>query len=525
MIPVFNVGAIGIVSDLPPNEIPLNAWTGGRNVRFIDGAVEKFTGHSEVFATPTWAPYFLIPITTGSTYYWVYAGTTKIGVTDGVSHADITRAAGGDYTTNLSIGWTGTVIENKVIVNNGSDVPQMWTPLLTNKMEALTGWTSTHVARAMRSLKRYLVALSVTKAGVHYPYMIKWSHQAPSGGVPTSWDETSTTNDAGEWTLSAEGGFLIDGISLRDDLVLYKESQTWLMQYVGGIDVFRFIKKFSEIGMLARKCAIEFFIGKHIVFTGDDVVLHDGQQGESIISRRLITSITSAIDSYYYQRSFVAMNYAKKEVWVCFPETGNSLCTKALVWNWKENTWGVRDLPSVAHITAGIIDSITPADTWATASGIWSTDAAAWGDRLFDPVQRKLLMAIPGSTKLYTPDITQQFDSVNMTSYVEKTAIGFPLRADKPPDYSTEKLVRGIWPRIRGTAGGVVNVYVGTQQRVDGAVTYDTAFPFTIGTTEYVDCLLTSKLHALKFESTTDIQWKLDGYDADVVPAGQHGNR
>jgi len=285
------------------------------------------------------------------------------------------------------------------------------------------------------------------------------------------------------------------------------------------------VKKFGEMGMLTKKCAVEFFSGKHLVFTGDDVIIHDSQQAESIISRRLISQITGTIDSTYYQRSFVAMNYTKKEVWVCFPETGNSVCTKALVWNWKENTWGIRDLPDTAFIASGIVDPIDSEELWSGAVGTWATDTDAWGDRSYDPAQRKMLMAIPGTTKLYTPDNTQQFDGVNMTSYVEKVGIGFPLKADKPPDYTTEKLLRGIWPRIRGTAGGIVNVYVGTQERVDGAVTYEAAFPFTIGTTEYVDCLLTSKLHALKFESTGDVQWKLDGYDADIVPAGMHGNR
>src|SRR3990167_6880195 len=524
IIPVTGLGSVGIVTYLPPNELPLNAWTAVRNVRFIDGAVEKFSGHIEVFATPSWAPYWLLPIVEGGSFFWLYAGLTKAGATDGATHADITRAAG-DYTTDLNIGWTGTVIEGKAVINNGSDVPQMWTPALANDLIALTGWTATHTARAMRSLKRYLVALDITKVATRYPNMIKWSHQAPTGGVPTSWNETDETLDAGEYNLSAEGGFLVDAIPIRDDLVVYKEQQTWLMQYVGGIDIFRFVKKFGEMGMLTKKCAVEFFSGKHLVFTGDDVIIHDSQQAESIISRRLISQITGTIDSTYYQRSFVAMNYTKKEVWVCFPETGNSVCTKALVWNWKENTWGIRDLPDTAFIASGIVDPIDSEELWSGAVGTWATDTDAWGDRSYDPAQRKMLMAIPGTTKLYTPDNTQQFDGVNMTSYVEKVGIGFPLKADKPPDYTTEKLLRGIWPRIRGTAGGIVNVYVGTQERVDGAVTYEAAFPFTIGTTEYVDCLLTSKLHALKFESTGDVQWKLDGYDADIVPAGMHGNR
>lgn len=526
IISINNVGGIGIITDLPPNELPLNAWTSGRNVRFINGAVEKFSGHIEIYATPLLAPYWLLPFPSGSSFYWMYAGLLKVGATDGATHADITRAAG-DYSTDLDIGWTGTVIEGIPVINNGTDVPQMWTPGLGNDLVALTAWTATHTARSMRSLKRYLVALDVTKVATRYPQMIKWSGEAPSNGVPTTWDEADETADAGEWTLSEEGGFLVDGISLGDDLVIYKEYQTWIMQYVGGTAIFDFVRKFKEAGMLAKHCAIEFFSRKHLVFTGDDILLHDGQQADSLINHKLLSSITARIDSSYYKRSFVALNFSKKEVWVCFPETGNSICTLALVWNWKENTWGVRDIPNAAFITSGIVDPVDSTETWSGASGTWATDTDAWGDRSYDPAQRKMLMAIPGSTKLYTPDNTQQFDGTNMTSYVEKLAIGFPLKKDDPPDYTTEKMVRGIWPRIRGTAGGIVNVYLGTMERIDGAVTWQTAFSFTIGSTEYVDPDLTnaSKLHALKFESTGDVQWKLDGYDVDVVAVGSHGNR
>jgi hypothetical protein len=174
-----------------------------------------------------------------------------------------------------------------------------------------------------------------------------------------------------------------------------------------------------------------------------------------------------------------------------------------------------------------VVNPVDAEETWTGAVGTWDTDTDAWGDRTYDPAQRKMLIAAPGVTKLYTPDTTQQFDGSNMTSYVEKLAIGFPLKKDNPPDYTTEKVVLGIWPRIRGTAGGIVQIYLGTMERIDGDVTWQAPFSFTIGSTEYMDPnpANASKLHALRFESTSDVQWKLDGYDVDVKPTGSHGNR
>lgn len=523
-IPISNVGSVGIVNDLPFNRLPLHVWTDGRNVRFRDGAVEKFQGHAEVFATPAWAPYWMLPVQRGGGYFWLYTSATKAGATDGSSHTDITRTSGGDYNTDLTIGWTGTLIEDIPVVNNGSDVPQMWSPpSLSTPLAALTGWNSGWRCNTMRSLKRYLVALDVTKSATRYSNMIKWSHEAPTGGVPTSWDETDETLDAGEWTLSGEGGFLVDGFPLRDVLVLYKEYQTWLMTYVGGLDVFRFTKKFDTIGALSRRCAIEFFEGKQVVFTGDDIVLHDGQQAKSLLKDRSLTLILGTIDSSYYQRSFVTANYPKFEVWCCFPEIGNSLATKALVWNWQKDTIGVRDLPSVSFIGSGIVSP--SADTWAAAVGDWSTDTTVWGDRSFDPSKRHLLMGLPGSTKFMQGDQTQQFNGVSMTSYVERQGIGYPIKSDGPPDYTNFKQIIDIYPHITGTDGGVVNVYLAPLQRINDTPSYGVARPFTIGSSFNVDFsdLPSAPLHSIKFESTADIQWKLDGYDITLVNRGRFG--
>lgn len=524
-IPVNRIAEHGIITDLPYSEIALNAWTAGRNVRFRNGSVQKFSGHVPVYDGALNPAYFLLPVATGGNFFWVYAGQDVVGATDGATHADISQAGG--YDTDLNVGWTGTVIEGVVVLNNFDSVPQFWVPDLGNDLADLSNWGATHRCKAMRSLKRYLVALNILKGSDSYPHMIKWSHAAAAGALPSSWDETDETVDAGEWVLSSEGGELIDGVPLRDDLILYKEYQTWLMQYIGGVDVFRFIKRFDSIGMLSRRSAIEFFSGKHLVLTGDDLVLHDGQQAQSVLQEKSRSLISGRIDSNNYHRSFVALNYNANEVWACFPESGADLATLAVVWNWKNNTVGLRDLPNAGFISSGVVDPTDPTEIWSGAVGTWDTDTAAWGDRAYDPAQRKMLMSIPADSTLQIPDTTQQFDGVNMTSYVEKRNIGFPLKADVP-DYTTEKLVRGIYPRISGTAGGVVNVYLGSQQRIDQEPTWSTAFPFVIGSTEYCDFVggcEAAKLHSLKFESTGDVAWQLLGYDADVVPAGEHGGR
>lgn len=519
IIPVSGLGDVGLVTDAPAHELSPKAWTRGQNIRFLNGAVEKFTGHAETYPTPVCAPYWLLNVPG----FWLYAGLTKVGATDGTSHADITRAVGGDYTADAISSWTGTTIEDIPVISNGADAPQMWTPVaLAQKLQVLTAWPAATLCQSMRSLKRYLVALNVTKGAVLHPNMIKWSDQAPTGGVPTSWDETDETRDAGEYTLPSEGGDTLDMFPLRDDGIIYKNEQTWRMSYVAGIDVFRFVRIFSSIGSVGKRCAAEYFSGKHIVYTGDDLVMHDGAQAQSILDTKTKSLITATVDTTRFAQAFVVVDYKQKEVWCGFTETGYTLPNKAVVWDWNTNAVGVRDLPAAAFIASGRVSPGT--DLWSSSTDPWSTDTRVWGDTKPNANERNLLIAAPAVTKLFIADNTQQFDGVNFTSLVERTGIGFPLKVGDPPDITTEKMVRGIWPRITGTAGGVINVYIGSQQEIDGIVTWSPALPFTIGISKFVDRLMTGRLHALRFESTTNISWRLSGYEVDVVAVGSRGS-
>lgn len=91
LIPVDNVGQVGIVKDIAPFQLPPNAWSDGNNVRVEHGAVLKSPGYSSVIATCPIAPYYITQVKAGSSEYWVVAGLNKIYVHDGTSWTNITR--------------------------------------------------------------------------------------------------------------------------------------------------------------------------------------------------------------------------------------------------------------------------------------------------------------------------------------------------------------------------------------------------------------------------------------------------
>lgn len=523
-IPVDNVGAFGIATDVRPHELPLNVWTSGKNVRMISGFVEKFLGHEEVFGTPSVAPYFALPVPTVTTYLWLYAGLNKVYVYDGV-HNNVTRQTGAvdvDYAATSLRNWTGSLLGGIPVINNGIDLPQQLLPVAAGtKLAALTAWPSTYLCGSIKAYKQFLVALDITKAGVRYPHMVKWSHPSDPGAVPSSWDETDPTLDAGEVELKDSGGFLLDSVPLRDTNILYKEDQTIGQQFIGGNNIFRFYKIF-DFGAISRRCAVEFFNGAHAVFSLNDIVQHDGQRALSLLSDRLRSYVFNNIDSTNMLTSFVAVNAAAREVWFCYPETGSSLPNKAVVWNFEKGTLGVRDLNSVAHIAKGQVNPGVTSDQWGLSTGTWATDSASWGLRTFVPAQEQMLICGTGETKLHLADVGNTFNGTNMTAYIERSGLGFPMRVGKPPDFTTIKQIQRVFPRIEGTGGGQINVYVGAQQVIGGSVEWAPPQVFTIGESEFVDSDMTGRLHALKFESVSNIDWRLHGYDVELADRGRY---
>ena len=96
LVPIENVGQIGIIQDTPPYNLPPNAWSDGNNVRLLDNGVKKVAGYQEVFATCPFAPYYIHPyLSSAGTYYWIAYGTDDIAVWNGSTWTDVTRQATG----------------------------------------------------------------------------------------------------------------------------------------------------------------------------------------------------------------------------------------------------------------------------------------------------------------------------------------------------------------------------------------------------------------------------------------------
>lgn len=507
------LGSIGVIYDTDPRNIPENAWSAARNVRFIDNAIEKSKGESEVFTSPTVDPYWLLPVQTDSVYYWVYPSLTKCYVTDGTTNTDITRSTGGDYSADADIGWNGGILGGVPVINNGVDDPQMWAPIGTGTNLASLTWSSGQTwatqnmqARVIRPFKQFLVALDITTSGTRARQEIRWSHPADSGAIPSTWDETDTTKDAGQHFLDEDGGSLIDCLPLGDTNIIYKDSQTIGMQHIGGQFIFRFYNIFKESGLLTRRCVKPFY-NQHFCVTNGDVITHDGNTITPVLTHKVKDWLFSAIDTTNYARTFVSPNYQKDELWICFPESGASFATLALIWNYKDNTTTVRELPTVKHIGYGLVDPAGD-QSWNGDSQAWDLDATQWGETDYSPSIIKNLFA--GSTKLYLGDDTEQSDGANITSYVERTGLDFG-------DANVVKYIKRIWPRF--AVSGDITFSVGQQMDRGDAVTW-TDYTFSDGDAK-IDVDVSGRFIGFKVSSNDNVTWTLNEFDVEYEFRGQ----
>ena len=521
-IPIHNVGSMGIIKDVPAHLLPPEAWSDGQNVRFKNNNVVKFTGHQDVFGTPTVVPYWAMAAGDAVNAFWLYTSLTKVYGTDGTTHADLTRAAGGDYSTTGDQLWSGGILGGIPVISNGVDDPQSWDAVgLGQKLVDLPNWPASTICRVIRPFKNYLIALNVTKSGTSSPHMVKWSHPAAAGAVPSTWDEADATKDAGENELSdAQAGVILDGMGLRDTFIIYKERSTWGMQPIVGNLIFRFFPIFTQQGILAPGCAVEYADGKHFVLSGEDIFIHNGQQMQSVLDKKWRTFLNNTLDQTNYTRSFVVLNPLEHEVWACIPQTGDDYPTLALVWNYIDNQIGVRELPGgISHIALGAIPG-SESVVWDSDSEVWDDDASVWDEQTFRGFQARLLQSNKNSTALQQLDSTNQFDGSNITSFIQRdglAVVGVDRQGNPKADFEIRKLVKRLWPKL---TGGPVNVRVGTQESLDGTITWQATQAFDPATQKYLDVMANGRLISVRFESNTNVGWGLQGYDLEVEPLG-----
>ena len=517
-------GQFGIILDQDDIELPPNAWTNGNNVRFENGVVKSGFGYSGVTITSA-ADKIMRAMFMRTTIadYWVYAADTDDdGVADSIFYYDgsteteltgwDTTNAGADDVVNIG------QLHGYAVITNGSDPPVYWDGQAATvsylpwnasyNWDDYDGNASPYYAYAIRPYKQFLIAMNIVDDGFHSPRMVHWSNITTPGQLPTSWVLDDPSEESGRTEFAETSGWIVDGLELRDQFIIYKEDAIYSAQFVGGSLVYTFQGVAKDRGLIAPNCVVEVS-GKHFVFGQRSIYWFDGTSMVDVAEGRVRDYLFDVLDQDRRYLCHLAHNIDDNEIWICYPTAGSTGCERALVYNYVSDTFAPRDLPqSRCHFLSSDLNNPT----------VRIDDDLAW--KLNDDTEIRILdlnyvalatQLVSGSDKFYLMDDGNTADGTNQRVYVRRTE----LELGELDDYH---MIRSIRPRATGAP---FTIKIGRQSVQDGDVTWEFSDTFMPGTDYKLDCRVTGRLHALELTSTENVHWECGGIDIDYEIVGR----
>jgi hypothetical protein len=487
------VGIKGLNSDTPAQKLDYENFSEGLNMRPFDGSlqgvfdfrsptvkIDGALGGRNIYAFNQWTP-------SGSNEFnAVYLWDQN---TDGQDLeiqiiTDITDPTN-DYAVNgASFGVSGLDDNDRfnidlfafneiIIVNNGSATPRevriVTSQDVTNNNDLtpylgrfaafpLTGWIDGLTAERLIPYNNRIIALNAngtyTSSSQLGNVSLLWSTPITSIGTLTGVDFVpQTINSAGDDFATESVGEILDAGQLGEYLIVYKEDA--VLQYQDTGDPLYLVGRllFEDDGLYNPGCFKDIGDGRHFVVGNYGIYLHDGGPNKQNISRgRIERALYSDVHPLGRNRAFTFRHSRDKEVWVCYSSAsfyGNgtgSGCDRAFVYNYQNDSWYKRDLPTtLTHGVRGITESEINGQVYIYAWG-YNGIKQLWNEQ-DDVALRRYLpdgyveflhsdLGEPGITK----DVRQVYPICNDTIGIEITSSNI---LNSPANFTSIQEVRG----------------------------------------------------------------------------------
>lgn len=511
----------GLNTDFMPWDLPPSFLTNLKNVRISRNKLSPFGGYNVITTLPAdFEPGHVRHIPSSTGFYWIIAGQDSVLCWDGASLADISNLLG--YPPSLDeLKWTSCMLANIPVLNNPGWYPEYWSPQSPGTDLVLLPWDAGNTwqdanesCKIVRSHKQFLFAMDLISNGTEIADGVRWSSPADINSVPETWDPLDTTNFAGIVNLGGEGGQIIDGYSLRDAFCIYRYGGISVFDFIGGEFVWQIRHLSNTIGLLSKNCLVEVK-GAHFGIGDGDVFYNDGNSIKSIMHNRVKKKFIAELDPVSYKNSFALKNNTRSEIWFCVPEAGETFATLAYIYNWRDDTWAIRDLPELPHAAYGVRTS--PPITWDNIGGTWDTNLGNWNKQQISPLDSTIFgVTIPPgagqSGELITLDEEVSNVSIQFDSILER--VGFALGG-----LNTVTTITRIYPHMTGP--GSVYIQIGSQDYPGASIRWKEPVLFNPETDRKVDIRTTGELHCFKvFAQNIDSTWEISGMDIEFVGAG-----
>lgn len=395
-LPLRNLGAVGVISDANPYDLPPNALSDCNNVIFDEGRVQRAPVFKKLFnsirsslaynassgsfdsqsfsyetaeGAPTDAVRFVGSFQSPSTGEVVFVcdddGTIR-SYPNGI--LSFVTPSSGAITNNEP--WSHAQVAGISVLARKSMHPYIRNINTDTSYSLLGGdWTSGDSAAVVRTFLDFIILLNITNGGVEYPTTVKWSNPVEySIDVDNiNWDETNPNFVAGENTLAELKTPIRDGGVLGNNFVIYSQNQVWSMEFSGSSSVFNFRRLFPTGGIINTNCWSEVE-GKHYVFGEDDIYVHDGNSKRSIADKRVRRKVFSALNRAKQKSFYTLHDSVSNLIYFCYQTTVNEtsfintqFCNRAAIYNYKEDNWSFMDLPNTvggAEASVSLVDSL-----------------------------------------------------------------------------------------------------------------------------------------------------------------------
>lgn len=532
-LPIRNLGSVGVITDVDSFNLPLNAYTRAKNVRFDQGNVRRSPGFRSIVNVTGFTPIFTNGLYNATGY------DTVIIVSDTFDVYEFTNGTISlDHATSSSTSAaqvTATSLANVQYLNRADVVPLYRSPSMSN-FANLVNWNSTWRTASLRSFGDFLIALNMDEGGSAFPTRVRFSNIATANNAPDSWDATDTTKSAGFNDLSQMTTPIIDGATLGPNFLIYSSDQVWLMEFVGGTFIFNFRKLFNDAGVVNQNCIAEVE-GKHYVFDQNDIYVTDGVSRQSIVDGRIKDYVFSSIDTNSFNRCFVQYDQAREEIYFCYKSaddmaefTNGDGCNRAAVYNYRSDTWSFLDLPNIYAGTSANVNTVSTYAsttlTYDTAGGTYAAQDAGFTRNILMLGQASTVDGLAAS-KMFGLDGINENSSLSepldtaATKPIKLERVGIDLDEAQLP-LSGYKNITKMVPQFVTSAGNkefVVSMGAADLATLDP--TYETSFTFNSGTAYKIDSRASGRYLSYKIETTDIKDFTVSGFDFDVVATGR----
>jgi hypothetical protein len=529
-LPIRGLGSVGVVTDVDPFNLPINAFTRAKNVRFKEGKVAAGPVYRAIASNISWKPKFTYGLTALTGYDTVLVVDDTMTIREFSNGVFTTVYTGSSQSDSREL--TGTMLADVEYINRSDLTPKARTSS-SGTFSNLPNWPANMTTTALRSYGDFLLALGTVEGGQSYPNRVRFSTPALANQVPATWDETDLTASAGFNDIVQMKTAIVDGATLGSNFLVYSQDQVWMMEFVGGSFIFNFRKVFDDCGVINQNCIVEVD-SRHFVFDRDDIYMTDGNSKQSICDGRVREYIFGGIDYRKSDSCFVLHNTALEEIYFCYhsgddmvvyPDVDN--CNRAAVYNYREDTWSFQDLPNAVSGTTANVNSVISyqeaTQTYASVGGSYHDQESQYART---PVVISEAYGPVGDNRFFGVDLV---DEGTLSQAVDLTAselpqierVGIDLDEQGIP-LSGYKVISKINPQMSTpNSDGNFKFTFGAADIPTKAPNYGSTVTFDALASYKVDTRMSGRYLSYKMTSDTLKDFAFSGMDVEVVVTGR----